>query len=578
MIILNAIRWTNSFALAAAVILAGCGGGTDSTDTSLVIPGGPTTPTVPDPGTTPVVVVPPPINLPVSEATRAILDSDPADYAGLPMITTPGYALAGRIAPRSAAELAAAGLTSHIMIGGETTDRGFSNFANWKEFLGPLGATKVRVQPGWNDVEKVITTPATYDFAKFDEIVDGALAQKVRPYVSLGYGNERPGCTNCGTKGLGGSFPTAEGKERWMNFVTATVTRYKDKVTDWQIWNEPNGKLSTLDIYKVFIVDVAKEIKRIQPEAKITIGAFLNVTYAFNGGSASNIAQMNYVETSLKYFSENKGPTVPDADIYVGFHPYIQSVDYDAKFYDGVSTDRFLALVRSYNFKPIMDENGAPSTPCTTYAMCNNFTTPWTQANQAKYNLRRVLGDLGRGIETSMFTITDMHYDDAKNTKGLLETGSWDANADTPFLNGDQLVKGKKIAFGALQNVTALFDSRVTPVTDHGCTVPAGYTVFVWSRTDGAKKQIALSAWQKTTLPTASLARTDITIECSKLNLQADAGTPYLVDMMDGRAYTLPSSAIMDNNVATTHLKLSIPVGDWPVLISDRGFVSPSLR
>ena len=517
-----------------------------------------------------------PVNPPVSAATRAILDADPGEYANLPVLASPGYVLAGRVAPRSAAELAAAGLGNHVMIGGETTDRGFSTFANWREFLGPLGASKVRVQPGWNDVEKVITTPATYDFAKFDEIVDGALAQKVHPFVSLGYGNERPGCTNCGSKGLGGAFPTAEGKVRWMNFVTAIVTRYKDKVTDWQIWNEPNGNLATLDTYKVFIVDVAKEIKRIQPQAKITIGAFLDTTYAFNGGSASNIARMNYIETSLKYFNDNKGPTVPSADILVGFHPYTQNVDYDTKFYDGVSMDRFLALVRSYGFTPIMDENGAPSTPCGVYAMCNNFTTPWSQGNQAKYNLRRVLGDLGRGIETSTFTITDMHYDDAKNTKGLLETGVWNAAQDTPFQNGDQTVTGKKIAFGAFQNVNALFDQRAVPVFDHGCTVPAGYAVYAWSRMVAGQRQVLLSAWQKTVLPTPSLAKSDITIECSKLSLPQSAArgeTPFYVDMMDGRAYAMPATAVADNNPATARLKLTVPVGDWPVLITDRAVV-----
>jgi hypothetical protein len=540
-------RWLASACTASVFLITACGGGSDG-----------------------------PVNPPVSAATRAILDADPAEYASLPALSNPGYGAIGRIAPRSAAELAAAGLSSHLMIGGETTDRGFSNFSNWREFLGPLGASKVRVQPGWNDVEKVITTPATYDFGKFDEIVDGALAQKVHPYVSLGYGNERPGCTNCGSKGLGGAFPTAEGKVRWMNFVTAIVTRYKDKVTDWQIWNEPNGNLATLDTYKVFIVDVAREIKRIQPNAKITIGAFLDTTYAFNGGSASNIARMNYIETSLKYFNDNKGASVPSSDVLVGFHPYIQSVDYDTKFYDGVSMDRFLALVRSYGFTPIMDENGAPSTPCAVYAMCNNFTTAWSQANQAKYNLRRVLGDLGRGIETSTFTITDMHYDDAKNTKGLLETGAWNAAADTPFMNGDQTVKGKKLAFAAFQNVTAIFDNRAVAITDHGCIAPAGYAVHAWSRTISGKKQVLLAAWQKTVLPTASLAKADVTIECSNLSFIESASTgepPVYADSMDGRVYKMPPTAVIKNNPGTNGSKIIIPVGDWPVLIADPSFV-----
>jgi hypothetical protein len=540
----------------STAILAGCGGGDGSSIGA--------------------------VNLQVSASTRAILDSDPAEYQTLPVLTSPGYEFAGRIAPRSTAELLAAGLSNRLMVGGETTDRGFSTFSNWKEFLGPLGATKVRVQPGWNDVEKVITTPPTYDWAKMDEIVDGALAQKVQPYISLGYGNENPGCTNCGTKGLGGKFPTAEGRERWMDFVRAIVTRYKDKVTEWQIWNEPNADLSTRDYYKVFIVDVAKAIKSIQPQAKITIGGFLDTHYVFGCMDCdTHRERREYITTALKYFHDNKGPTVPSADVKVGFHPYHTFVDYDAKAWDAVSMNNFLALVRSYGFSPIMDENGAPSTPCNRYAMCNAFSLKWTQANQVKYNLRRVLGDLGRGIETSMFTITDLHYDDAKNTKGLLETGAWDNTVRVPFRNGDQTVKGKKLAYVAFQNVSALFDSRVTHVANHKCTAPEGYAVYAWQRNDGGQKRTALAAWRKTNLPTEGLNRTDITIECSGLSLEQRAqwgSAPYYVDMMDGRAYVMPETAIIENNPATNRLKLTVPVGDWPMLVADQEFVRNALK
>ncbi|WP_250515484.1 hypothetical protein [Caballeronia sp. INDeC2] len=515
------------------------------------------------------------VNPPISDATKAILDSDPASYATLAPVSTDGFKLLGRLKARSTAELKAQGLTNTLMIGGETTDRNFSTFSNWKEFLNPLGTTKVRIQSGWNDIEQTITTPPTYNFAKLDEIVDGAIAQKTEPLIFLGYGNVRPGCVDCGTASLGGKFPTGAGKEKFLKFVQATVSRYKDKVHDWQIWNEPT---KDLDIYKSLIVDTAKAIKSVQPDAKIMIGSWYTVHYALTciencGAGGSNQADRDYILQSLQYFNDNKGPTVPSSDVYVGFHPYTTSVDYEHVPSDNTSMNNFLSLIQKYGFKARMDENGAPSTPCQTYAMCNQGTLLWTEQNQVKYNLRRVLGDLARGIETSMFTITDLHYDDAKNTKGLLATGEWDPNNDAPFLNGDQRVKGKKLAYNAFQNVTALFDNRMSPYPNHGCTVPVGYTVHAWRQHTQNRDSTVLAVWKMTTLPVADGAetRSSVSLKCTGIGFTE---SPRYVDMMDGRVYEMPALSAQSNASAT----FSVPVADWPVLIVDSSVVAGSLR
>jgi beta-glucosidase/6-phospho-beta-glucosidase/beta-galactosidase len=58
--------------------------------------------------------------------------------------------------------------------------------------------------------------------------------------------------------------PTGEGRVRFLAFVTAIVERYKDRVSDWQIWNEPNGHVEVNGFAK-FTVDVAQTIKKAQP-------------------------------------------------------------------------------------------------------------------------------------------------------------------------------------------------------------------------------------------------------------------------------------------------------------------------
>ena len=62
----------------------------------------------------------------------------------------PGFQRLGKIKPRSAKEIA----SSSWSIGGETLDRDFGVYANYKKFLGPLGAKAIRLQAGWAKCER----------------------------------------------------------------------------------------------------------------------------------------------------------------------------------------------------------------------------------------------------------------------------------------------------------------------------------------------------------------------------------------------------------------------------------------
>ncbi len=482
----------------------------------------------------------------------------------------PAYSQVGTIKPRSTAELVSAGLSSPFGIGAETTDRSYSVYANWGSYLGPLGAKKVRVQSGWHQIEKTITTPATYDFSVLDTIVDGVRAQSVQPWVFLGYGNERPGCTDCGTRGLGASIPTGAGKERFLNFVKATVSRYNTRVTDWEIWNEPDGHVDAT-AYAQLAVDTAKAIKSVQPGAKITIGSF---TGSVLGGTSSG--GYAYAQTVINHFAANKGATVPDADVYVAYHPYWKNPDYDGSTTQLNNFNAFAALVTAKNFKLRQGENGAPSTTCNSFALCPS-TPPWNEDAQAAYLLRRMLGDFWRGIETNIFTLTDLHYDTAKNVKGLLETGVWDPNDDTPYLNGDQTVQRKKKGYMAFQNVTAIFDNRLQKITNHGCTAPSGYTVHAYSRNDAGIVRNMLVVWKRnTTLPSSTTA-VPISVTCTNFHFPRYATLsnlqPRYADLRDGKVYATNGVVTANNAGANDSAVSNLYVGDWPAVIADQGIV-----
>lgn len=483
-------------------------------------------------------------------------------------VTDPNFGYLGQIQTRSTSAIKAAGLKSKFGIGGETTDRGFSTFSAWKDYLGPLGAQKIRIQSGWNFIEKTIATPAVYDFSTLDEIVDGVRAQGVEPWVFLGYGNERAGCTDCGTAGLGGALPTGAGKQRFLNFVTATVNRYKTRVFDWEIWNEPDGHVD-VDQYKVFIVDVAKAIKAVQPNAKLSIGSFTAGTNGSPGTSGYEFAK-----TAVEYFAANKGPTVPSADVSVSYHPYWNPPDYDSYPSETTKYNVMRSLAQNNGFALRQGEAGAPSAACQYFNACD---TVWNESSQAKYVLLRMVTDFNKDMESNIFTITDLHYDSGKNPKGLLETGTFNAAIDTPYLNGDQTVKRKKPSYGAFQNVTAVYDSRLQVIAAPGCTVPYGYNVAAYTRNDNGTVRNMLAVWKKIAVLPNTETTVPITISCTNFHftrLASASLTPRYADLLDGRVYSTTTATVTGNNAATNTVTLkAVPVGDYPVLIADQGIV-----
>ena len=88
----------------------------------------------------------------------------------------------GKIKPRSSGEIE----TSQLWIGGEVLDRDLCDYDAYKEYLGKLGAKKIRLQSGWAKTEK---EKGVYDFNWLDHIVDDAISRGLQPCIQLSYGN-----------------------------------------------------------------------------------------------------------------------------------------------------------------------------------------------------------------------------------------------------------------------------------------------------------------------------------------------------------------------------------------------------
>jgi hypothetical protein len=176
----------------------------------------------------------------------------------------------GTVKPRSTSEIE----SSNWLIGCETMDRDFTDYDQYKEYLAPLGIKRLRMQAGWDKTEKIKADgrPGQYGWAWLDHIIDDAHKRGLKPWLQTSYGNHN--YPNGGGSNLGAGVPTSkEALEAWDKWVAALVTRYKSKVVDWEVWNEPNfgdnqentpEKAAALNIRTIDI------IKRIQPEAKVS--------------------------------------------------------------------------------------------------------------------------------------------------------------------------------------------------------------------------------------------------------------------------------------------------------------------
>lgn len=126
---------------------------------------------------------------------------------------------------------------------------------------------KIRLQAGWAKCERV---PGVYDWKWLDEIINYAVANNIEPWLQTSYGNPAyPG--GGGVNLLNSIMTTEEAWAAWDRWVEALVTRYKDRVKEWEIWNEPDhpGQKITPETTAHLNIRTAEIIKRIQPEAKI---------------------------------------------------------------------------------------------------------------------------------------------------------------------------------------------------------------------------------------------------------------------------------------------------------------------
>ena len=430
-----------------------------------------------------------------------------------------GYQRVGTVQARSANQIAG----SSWSVGAETMDRDFTVYANWKSYLGPLGAKAARLQSGWAKTEKEI---GKYDWAWMDEIIPDMVAQGVNPWVCLCYGN--PIYEGGGGTGLGGGLPKSDvAKAAWDKYVAAIVERYGKYVDHWEIWNEPAGDL---EVYAELVVRTATIIRKIQPKSQIIVAAW---------GKVTPILDYLKAHDGLKLVNEFTD------------HPYTYNPD--DTYVKRVPERRALLASYATHFTWRQGENGAPSEGGSFGAIAKY---DWTEEKQAKWALRRLLGDLGHDIPSSYFSICDMQYPSRRNFKGLLA------------INDDKTVNHPKHAYFAVQRVMSIFDNTVHRIADFTGKVDGGaaerYTSFAY-RTDSGAKLVTL--WRSSHRPGERPEVERLTVTLPGLQFSQ----PVWVDLLSGNVYRIDPSLATAKDGGTEFRQL--PVYDSVVVIAEQSAI-----
>ncbi|MBW3631081.1 MAG: hypothetical protein KY464_17550 [Gemmatimonadetes bacterium] len=437
------------------------------------------------------------------------------------------YPAVGSIQPRHAREIAA----SPWSVGAETMDRDYTIYRNWRQYLGPLGVKKARIQAGWARTEK---ERGKYDWAWLDEIIPDIVAQGVEPWVNLSYGN--PLYANGGGTLLGAGVPVSEeALNAWERWVRATVQRYGKYVDEWEVWNEPYPRNPSAD-YANLLLRSAEAIRAAQPHARVLSMALGPVSPEYADSVLAVVAQRN----KLQLIDE------------ITYHPYSRNPD---QRFGIAAALREVAGRYAPHITIRQGENGAPSAFRRTKALNNSA---WTELSQAKWALRRLLGDLGRDIPSSIFSIVDMKYPDEMNMKGLLRA------------NEDLTVAYAKPAYYAVQNLAAIFDDRLERIPDYGYRARANRTLSVFGYRDRATGAQVVTVWFDDEVPSDVNDKTplDITFEGGRFT------DPVYVDLREGRIFDIPDAAWSRSDAGVTFR--GVPVYDSPVLIAERSQIPTS--
>lgn len=449
------------------------------------------------------------------------------------------FKLLGKLQTRSALEIPA----SRFSIGFECLDRQMFDPEKVYPHLAKLGAKWARVQTGWARCEK---EKGRYDFAWLDRIVDSLRAIGVQPWFNVGYGNRlyTPEAPHESAVGWTPIF-SQEAREGWTRFAGALAEHYRDRVSRFEVWNEPDyaafwtpGKPSG-EQYAQLVAITSKAIRAKMPHATIL------------GGAVAWTAKLNFLEAC---FAAGMGEHI-DALTYHLYPPTPEP------FYEkNLPALRAMLKRVAPRLEAWQGESGAPSVGQPGQALGKY---EWNEQRQAKWAARRTLLDLAFDVPfIAYFQASDFMFYIVKNEI---------VNKRYYFglVGGDHYQP--KPAFYTYQTLCSLFagkSSRASelevqfpgalPGQGPEAVAPRGYAYHT-------ERGPVFAYWQPHDMMQAFQPRT-VTLE-----LQTPKGQelkhPVLLDPITQKIY---STGPAESRPGGRCQLPAMPLTDWPLLVAER--------
>lgn len=466
--------------------------------------------------------------------------------------------------------------SSALGVGCECLDRDMWNQEHAWNNIEKLGVKWARVQTGWAKTER---KKGVYDFQWLDDIVDKLLARGVSPWFSISFGNPLytkgmdvsvPGVSanyqGCSEFGVG--FPpihTEEERTGWQNYVTALVKHFKDRITHYEVWNEPD-LLSfwkcqpKAEDYVDLVRLTADPLRKEQPDAKLIGGAIA----------------WGMTVWSLKFLEDCMKAGLYDLVDLISYHGY-KSVP------ERHSLQEIAAFTQIINkYKPSLEywqgEAGIQSKVPDGGNSGALATMKLSEDIQARMLLRRTMLELHNGCSMSSY----FHMADFANYAGDQRTYHYGLI---------RLEDGKpKPAYYALQTLCTLLSGAMEPAAGRSAAHmslyddtedPRGTKVFTW-HANFVKNNVPVHAWW---IPES--LENDPVLQKAEMTYWLDSSlslkNPVLIEPLSQEVYAVEFE--MDKRTCAEtwmsgredvegvfHFKL-LPVSTDPLLITDESLI-----
>lgn len=443
---------------------------------------------------------------------------------------------------------------STLGLGFEKLDRAVFDPEKAYDKVAALGVKWIRIQSGWARTEK---EPGVYDFAWFDDIVENLLCRGLQPWVCLCYGNSLYDEEAAKVFGAVGCPPvrSEEQKRAWQRYVAALVSRYRGKISCYEVWNEPDGKwcwkhgVSGTE-YGELVNLTAAAVREADPEAKVIGGALC-------------LYDFKWVRDVL---ATGAGRQM-DVLTYHGYSPD------ERHSIECMRAVKALCLQENPAMEFAQGETGTQSRSDGAGALRG---MAWTPVRQAKFLARHLLAHMFEGVKfNSYFSCMDM-IEALNGTVGdkasYLDYGYFGVLGAEFDADGVSTGEYKpKPSYRTLQVLAAIFREEFS-VQELPVRVAPADSSLLARREDPGRSLLscgfakpngsaAFVYWMPAEILTTTYEAT-ITVECCSL-----PGEAKLIDLLEGTIYSIPESMV-ENDGKGYRRFLHLPLRDYPLLLT----------